>query len=204
MTNEELAREVARGLVETGVEGGYDAVSCSTAGDYPSIGCSQWEGARADTLLGYVDGGDYYAGRSYSDIEESGELDDLKALISSEQGIEAQLMILAQDAIDYVEAAIDAGLDDSRSIIYCGIWGPTSTHCVYTFIKKSLDKCIDMNDLDACAAAFRDDYWIWADVGRKYRAGYQNRSDNTYLYVAGLDLSAYGVPEYESGESEDE
>ena len=37
MTTEELAREVAKGLVNTGVEGGFESVSCSTAGDYPSI-----------------------------------------------------------------------------------------------------------------------------------------------------------------------
>jgi len=42
MTKEELAQEIAKGLINTGVEGGFNAVSCSTAGDYPSIGCSQW------------------------------------------------------------------------------------------------------------------------------------------------------------------
>ena len=56
----ELAKAVANTLVNTGVEGGFDAVSCSTAGDYPSIGCSQWEGGRADSLLSYIDGGDYF------------------------------------------------------------------------------------------------------------------------------------------------
>ena len=30
MTKHEIAYEIARGLIETGVEGGYDAVSCST------------------------------------------------------------------------------------------------------------------------------------------------------------------------------
>lgn len=44
MTNEQLAYEIARGIGQTGVEGHYGSVSCSTAGDYPSMGISQWEG----------------------------------------------------------------------------------------------------------------------------------------------------------------
>ena len=59
MTNEELALEIAKGLVGSGVEGAYNALTCSTAGDYPSMGCSQWEGinGRGDILLRYtVDG----------------------------------------------------------------------------------------------------------------------------------------------------
>ena len=76
ITDKEIAKYIARGLIETGVEGGFDAVSCSTAGDYPSIGTSQWEGERANSLLSYIDGGDYYAHRSYSDLEESDELDE--------------------------------------------------------------------------------------------------------------------------------
>lgn len=78
MTVQELAYEIAKGLVETGVEGGYGSVSRSTAGDYPSIGCSQWEGERANELLARIPDGDYYAHRSYSDICNSG--DDLRGL----------------------------------------------------------------------------------------------------------------------------
>ena len=196
MTNEDLAREIARGLVETGVEGGYDAVSCSSAGDYPSIGCSQWEGGRADMLLSYIEGGDYFAGRSYSDIKESGELDYLADLISSEQGVEAQLAILADDALAYVDACIDAGMDDSRFIIYAGMWGPTSTQVLYRFIYNRFVEGHDMDNLDECAAVFRKRYWISADVGEEYQEGYQNRSDNQYEYVKSLDLGAYGVPGY--------
>ena len=196
MTNEDLAKEIARGLVETGVEGGYDAVSCSSAGDYPSIGCSQWEGGRADMLLSYIDGGDYYAGRSFSDVEEAGELEDLAALISAEQGVEAQLMILADDALAYVDACIDGGLTDSRCIIYAGIWGPTSTHVLYSFIRNRIAEGYEMNDLNVCAAVFKERYWISADVGEEYREGYRNRSDNQYEYAKTLDLGAYGVPEY--------
>lgn len=82
MTKEELAKEIAKGLIETGVEGGYDAVTCSTAGDYPSMGCSQWEGlgGRGDYLLSWIDGGDYFAGRTFSDIRDSYELGALAQL----------------------------------------------------------------------------------------------------------------------------
>ncbi len=53
------------------------------------MGMSQWEGldgGRGDTLLGYIDGGDRFAGRAYSDIRDSGELDVLAELLDSPQG----------------------------------------------------------------------------------------------------------------------
>ena len=68
MTREELANSIADGIIEVGIEGDFDSVSCSTAGDYPSIGVSQWEGDRAEDLLRRIPGGDYYSGRAYSDI----------------------------------------------------------------------------------------------------------------------------------------
>ena len=37
-----LAKEIADGIIVTGVEGSFDSVSCSTAGNYPSMGVSQW------------------------------------------------------------------------------------------------------------------------------------------------------------------
>jgi hypothetical protein len=57
VTKEELARAIATGIIETGIEGDYGSVSCSTAGDYPSIGVSQWEGERANRLLENISGG---------------------------------------------------------------------------------------------------------------------------------------------------
>ena len=35
--NKNLAKEIAKGLINTGIEGGYDSVAKSTAYDYPSI-----------------------------------------------------------------------------------------------------------------------------------------------------------------------
>lgn len=179
MDNKELAKEIAKGLVDTGIEGGYDAVSCSTAGDYPSIGCSQWEGNRADILLGYIDGGDKFAGRSYSDIEESGEIEELEELLDSPQGQEAQLMILSDDTEMYVEAVKEAGLTDEQCIVYAGMWCPTSHYVVSSFIES---RDIDINDIDSLHEEFRENYADYADCS-EYAEGYANRADNTYEYV---------------------
>lgn len=193
MEIEELAKEVANGLVNTGVEGGFECVTCSTAGDYPSCGCSQWEGNRANNLLSMIDGGSYYANRSYSDIENAGELDALSALLDSEQGQQAQLNLLASDAVDYVNAAIDNGLTDARCVIFAGIWGPTSTYIEGLFIKNRIARGYDIAaNLENLYQVWHDQYTDAAGVGEQYREGYENRADNTYNYVANLDLSAYG------------
>ena len=182
-----LAQAIATGLIETGVEGGADAVSCSTAGDYPSIGLSQWEGERADILLTYIDGGERFIGRTYSDIESSGELDALSALLDSEQGQAAQLMILAQDCRDaYLPALLDAGLTDARCIVYAGIWCPTSHIVVGRFLQRRAERGYDINCLETLRDLFRDEYYIAADVGEQYAEGYANRADRTYEYVSQL------------------
>ena len=189
MTEEEngkLAQSIAEGLIETGVEGGADAVSCSTAGDYPSIGLSQWEGERADILLTYIDSGERFIGRTYSDIESSGELDALSALLDSEQGQAAQLMILAKDCADaYLPALTDAGLTDARCIIYAGIWCPTSHIVVSRFISHRLERGFDVNNLDVLHKLFHDEYAAVADC-EEYAEGYANRANRTYEYVSQL------------------
>ncbi len=187
MTREELAKEIAKGLIETGVEGSYDAISCSTAGDYPSIGCSQWEGDRADTLLSYIDGGSHFAGRTYSDIEDAGELGELAMLLDSEQGQKAQLMILAEDALEYVDAVMDAGLTNPLCIIYAGIWCPTSHYVVARFIERRAERGENVNDLWALAELFGSEYAIAADC-EEYADGYENRAWRTYEHVSELEL----------------
>jgi len=186
VTRDELAKEVAKGLVETGVEGGYDAVSCSTAGDYPSIGCSQWEGGRADTLLSYIDGGEKFIGRTYSDIEDAGELPELAELLDSEQGHEAQLLMLSYDTSDYVDAVMEAGLTNESCIIYAGIWCPTSHYVVARFIENRAERGEDVNDLETLARLFADEYAIAADC-EEYADGYENRAWHTYEYVCSLE-----------------
>ena len=47
---------------------------------------------------------------------------------------------------------------------------------------------------------FKEEYYIAADVGERYALGYANRAENTYQYVAGIDLTTpYGVPVYGEG-----
>ena len=94
INREELSKEIARGIAETGIEGTYDTAISSTAGDYPCIGISSWESNRADSLLAMIDGGSYYANRAYSDIRAAGELPALRNLLASEQGRAAQLEML--------------------------------------------------------------------------------------------------------------
>ena len=179
MDNKKLAIEIAKGLIETGIEGGYGNVCCSTAGDYPSVGVSSWEGNRADILLSYIDGGDKFAGRTYSDLEESGEIEELSELLDSEQGQEAQLMILSDDTEMYVEAVKEAGLTDEQCIVYAGMWCPTSHYVVSSFIES---RDIDVNNIDSLHEEFRENYADYADCS-EYAEGYANRADNTYEYV---------------------
>ena len=200
MTNEELAKEIALGIIETGVEGSYGSVSCSTAGDYPSMGISQWEGlnGRGDLLLSYLDEGYRFIGRRYSDIKNKGELPALKALLESEQGQIAQKMILTHDCLDrYVPNLKQVPtLDDSRCFIYAGIWCPTSERIVRLFLTNRYNRC-NLRSLEALKNLFKNEYWIAADVGEMYKLGYENRAENTYQYVAAIDLTTpYGVPVY--------
>ena len=196
MTDNELAYEIAKGIGVTGVEGWYGSVSCSTAGDYPSLGVSQWEGSRGDTLLSYIDGGYHFANRTYSDIRDSGELESLSALLDSEQGQIAQNMILSNDCLQsYLPALHDVPyFNNSRCIIYAGIWCPTSQRVVSVFLTNRANRAI--NDLATLRDLFRNEYYIAADVGEEYAEGYYNRANNTFDYASTCDLSKYGVQEY--------
>ena len=196
MERTELAKEIARGIAETGIEGAYDTAISSTAGDYPCLGISSWEGNRADSLLAMLDGGGYYANRAYSDIKTAGELPALRNLLASEQGKAAQLELLSSDCLVYVdELRLVPTLDDSRCLIYCGMWCPTSTYVVTKFLHRRW-AMFNLRSLATVTGLFRDRYWIAADVGETYKRGYESRADRTFEYVKALDLSAYGVPEY--------
>lgn len=194
MTNEQLAKEIALGIINTGVEGGYDNVCCSTAGDYPCMGVSSWEGigGRGDNLLNNIDGAQKFIGRAYSDIRDSGEVDELSALLNSEQGQTAQQAILAQDCLELYIPALNQveNLDNSRCFIYAGIWCPTSQYVVKNFLRKRQD-AYDIRNLEALRDIFRDQYYVAADVGEQYAGGYANRANSTYDYVSNLDLSSY-------------
>ena len=195
--NENLAREIAKGIVNTGIEGSYNSVAKSTAYDYPSVGMSQWEGRRANDLLSMIPGGGQFVNRNYIDIQASGELPMLRELLSSDAGQKAQLELLAHDCLSYVDALQSVPtLDDTRCLIYAGMWCPTSTYVVKHFLSNRYTHW-DLRSLEKLNKLFKGYYWIAADVGEMYRAGYANRADITYQYVAGIDLSTpYGIPPY--------
>ena len=195
--NKALAREIAKGIIATGIEGDFDSVAKSTAYDYPSISVSQWEGNRADELLRAIPGGEEFVGRTYIDIKASGELPMLKELLRSDAGKQAALDQLSRDCLQYVEVLQQVPtLDDTRCIIYAGMWCPTSTYVVKRFLENRFER-VNLRSLEALNKLFRNYYCIAADVGEMYRVGYANRADNTYQYVAGIDLTTpYGVPAY--------
>ena len=195
--NKALATEIAKGLINTGIEGGYDSVAKSTAYAYPSIGVSQWEGNRANELLRAIPGGEEFVGRASIDIKASGELPMLKELLRSDAGQQAQLEQLSRDCLQYVDVLQQVPtLDDTRCIIYAGMWCPTSTWVVKRFLANRYMH-VDLRSLEALYKLFKDYYWIAADVGEIYRPGYANRAEATYQYVAGIDLTTpYGVPAY--------
>lgn len=195
--NKNLAREIAKGIIATGIEGGYDSVAKSTAYDYPSISVSQWEGNRADELLRAIPGGEEFVGRTYIDIKASGELPMLKELLRSDAGKQAALEQLSRDCLQYVEVLQQVPtLDDTRCIIYAGMWCPTSTYVVKRFLENRFER-FNLRSLEALNKLFKNYYWIAADVGEMYRIGYANRAEATYQYVAGIDLTTtYGVPAY--------
>lgn len=195
--NKALAREIAKGIIATGIEGDFDSVAKSTAYDYPSISVSQWEGNRADELLRAIPGGEEFVGRTYIDIKASGELPMLKELLRSDAGKQAALDQLARDCLQYVEVLQQVPtLDDTRCIIYAGMWCPTSTYVVKRFLENRFER-VNLRSLEVLNKLFKNYYWIAADVGEIYRVGYANRADNTYQYVAGIDLTTtYGVPAY--------
>ena len=157
------------------------------------MGFSQWEGldGRGDYLLSWLDGGLKFIGRTYSDIAESGQLEELANLLESEQGKSAQNEILANDCLQTYLPSLSM-LTNSLCIIYSGIWCPTSHNVVRVFLENRLKWGYDINDLDVLYKLFYDQYYIAADVGEEYKDGYENRAINTYNYVTDLDLSNYG------------
>jgi hypothetical protein len=188
VTKEELARAIAKGIIETGIEGDYGSVSCSTAGDYPSIGVSQWEGERANRLLESITGGAHYAYRSYYDLKYSGDLWELKELLMSDEGQQAQLDMLAEDCEDYVETLWEVpDLDDTRCTIYAGMWCPTSETVVRNFLMRRQERGYDLRDINVIYELFREQY-AYAACCEEYAEGYANRATATYEYVMSLEV----------------
>ncbi len=189
MNRQILSEMIAKGLCETGIEGNFASVSCSTAGDYPSIGVSQWEGARADQLLLSIPGGEFFTGKPYSQLEAECRIGGLTALLDSPRGRTAQLAQLASDCGRYVDAlAAISCLNEPRSIVYAGMWCPTSTAVVCAFLGNRSHRA-DLSDLDVLHHLFYTEYARTADV-LAYEAGYQNRALATYAFCSALDLDS--------------
>ncbi len=101
MTEEDMAAAAALGITGLGIEGAWDSAVCSTGGDRPSLGVSQWEGERADRLLAAIPGGAAYAGRPWSALTKE-DRQALSALLDSKAGRAAQWALLLEDAGRYV------------------------------------------------------------------------------------------------------
>lgn len=182
MTGETLGRLIARGIAETGIEGSFSSVSCSTGGDYPSLGISQWEGSRAEALLLSIPGGKAFTQMSYSMLSAEGRLGGLSELLVSPAGQAAQLRTLRADSVAYGEALRRIpGLTALPCLVYAGMWCPTSLAVVTAFLRNRAGR-YDLNDLAAVHQLFFDDYARAADC-EEYLTGYQNRADRTYAWI---------------------
>lgn len=180
MDEEGLARAVVRGLAETGIEGNFGSVSRSTAGDWPSLGISQWEGDRARALLLSIPGGENFTEMTYSGLLASGRLGGLSALLDSPAGRAAQEEILLADARRYVRTLSEIPLKNPVCVLYAALWCPTSERVVEIFLRNRADRGIE--DLETLHALFREEYARAADV-MEYEEGYRNRADVTYAWV---------------------
>lgn len=185
MTDFRLASLIADGLVSTGIEGDFGSVCCSTGGDYPSIGCSSWEGERADDLLLRIEGGERFVRRSYSDLLMCGDLPVLSDILRKNSAV--QIEKLSEDCISYVDALSSVEtLFEPRCIIYAGMWCPTSVPVVLSFLRR-YEGLIDLNDIALLNDMFIKGYARYADCS-EYAAGYENRANGTYRYVLSVEV----------------
>ena len=116
----------------------------------------------------------------------------MQNLLSSDAGETAQLEQLTNDCLSYVDALWEVSeLDQSRPLIYCGIWCPTSTYVVQQFCLRRQERGYDLRSLECVYEMFRDEYANAAGCS-EYQDGYANRAYATYEYVTALDLSEYG------------
>jgi N-acetylmuramoyl-L-alanine amidase len=200
ITREDIAQYVAQMLIETGVEGNYDDVTCASKADYPSIGISQWTYDRADNILKKIPGGNDFIGVNYSYIVNNGLMNELRNILSSEKGREVQLQQLADDCFDYVNGlASIPNLDDTRCLIYAATWATTSLSRTKSFIEIQ-NGYINIRSLIDLSAAFANYYREHFGVAEKYQEGYFNRGWKMYYAVAAIDLTTpFGIPEYGKG-----
>ena len=142
---------------------------------------SLWEGERADTLLLQLDDGGYYRNRSYSDLKSTGDIVNLKNLLATEQGRKIQEEQLQKDACNYVDMLLLIPLKNTASIVYAGLWCPTSTGVVQAFLTNR-NKSYDLNDVEVLSDVFKRFYARAAGVSA-YTLAYALRADEQLRYV---------------------
>lgn len=184
MTGEDMAAAAALGIAETGIEGTWASVACSTAGDWPSLGVSQWEGERADALLAAIPGGEAYARRAWTALTAADRA-ALAALLDSPAGRMAQMERLMADARRYVDELTRLPtLGRPRCVVYAAMWCPTSEAVVRDFLESRAHRC-DLGSLEEVHHLFRTEYARAADA-EAWRTAYEARADTTYAYTRGL------------------
>lgn len=170
----------ARGIRETGIEGSYDSISRSSAGDYPSLGISQWEGERGDALLLALPGGKMYAGRTWSGIALAGEIPALRRLLASDIGRRVQEAKLYEDSLAYQEALSEFPEMQPSARVYAGMWCPTSDAVVCAFLRNRRTRGIE--EAETLHRLFFKEYARAADAER-FREGYERRAEVTWEFV---------------------
>lgn len=179
-SEEGIAAAIANGLLSTGVEGGADSVNPNDRGA-PSIGMSQWHLDRAKNLLSMIPGGNAFIGFMDSPISQE-VANQISSVIGSAEGQKAQLELLKNDCRDnYIPAIAEiGGITNGKVMVYIGMWMPTSTGVVQTFIRNRLNR-IDINNLEQVHQIFKTEY-NEASGGNNYGS----RADQTYDYCKSL------------------
>lgn len=181
MTKYELAEAIASGIAATGIEGSFASLTCSTGGDYPSLGISSWEGERADHLLAAIPGGDAFIGRTYSSLTAK-DRQTLTSLLNTKESRFIQRRQLGLDCRLYADMLFAIpGLGQGASAVYAGMWCPTSIYVVKTFLKNRAHR-YDLRNLHQLHRLFYDEYAKAAGC-LAYEEGYKKRASVTYDYV---------------------
>lgn len=173
MSNQELAREVSKGLIDVNLYGAVDTVQQSYKSTYPVIGVGLWHGDRADELLDMIEGGEQFIDCSVSEMDEDDVL-TLKCILSSESGRRAQMKLLDAQCLNYVTRLKEiVGLRHEVCVIYASMWCPESLVTVVRFL-KGIDERYDINNLEVLNDLFAEKFSSYTGtsidpMGKEYK-----------------------------------
>ena len=105
----------------------------------------------------------------------------MKNLLATEQGRKIQEEQLQKDACNYVDMILLIPLKNTASIVYAGLWCPTSTWVVQAFLTNR-NKSYDLNDVEVLSDVFKRFYARAAGVSA-YTLEYALRADEQLRYV---------------------